>query len=189
MLSNLSVFPPWIMLLVLCLKIGGKFMAPRSFPSAAPPLPQQMGLKRWENQEYGRILDPLTGLSCVCVYGCSVESDSFRPHGLQPTRLLCPWDFSRQEYWRRLPFPPSEDLPHPGIEPVFPTSLVSPTLASRFFTTAQPGKPCPNYSFPLSRTAYKWSHTICRPLRLLSFTSPYAFKVHSHHPWTVKKGN
>ena len=68
MLSNLSVFPPWIMLLVLCLKIGGKFMAPRSFPSAAPPLPQQMGLKRWENQEYGRILDPLTALSCVCVW-------------------------------------------------------------------------------------------------------------------------
>ena len=100
-------------------------------------------------------LDPLTGLSCVCVYGCSVESDSFRPHGLQPTRLLCPWDFSRQEYWRGLPFPPSEDLPHPGIEPVFPTSLVSPTLASRFFTTAPPGKLCPNYSFPLSRTAYK----------------------------------
>ena len=24
---------------------------------------------------------------------CSVMSDSSRPHGLQPTRLLCPWDF------------------------------------------------------------------------------------------------
>ena len=23
---------------------------------------------------------------------CSVMSDSWRPHGLQPTRLLCPWD-------------------------------------------------------------------------------------------------
>ena len=23
---------------------------------------------------------------------CSVVSDSWRPHGLQPTRLLCPWD-------------------------------------------------------------------------------------------------
>ena len=23
----------------------------------------------------------------------SVMSDSLRPHGLQPTRLLCPWDF------------------------------------------------------------------------------------------------
>ena len=26
--------------------------------------------------------------------------------------------FSRQEYWSRLPFPSSGDLPHPGIEPV-----------------------------------------------------------------------
>ena len=24
---------------------------------------------------------------------CSVASSSLRPHGLQPTRLLCPWDF------------------------------------------------------------------------------------------------
>ena len=24
---------------------------------------------------------------------CSVVSDSQRPHGLQPTKLLCPWDF------------------------------------------------------------------------------------------------
>ena len=29
----------------------------------------------------------------------SVVSDSLWPHGLQPTRLLCPWGFSRQEYW------------------------------------------------------------------------------------------
>ena len=26
--------------------------------------------------------------------------------------------FFRQEYWRGLPFPPPEDLPDPGIEPV-----------------------------------------------------------------------
>ena len=26
-------------------------------------------------------------------WSCSVVSDSLRPHGLQPTRLLCPWDF------------------------------------------------------------------------------------------------
>ena len=35
----------------------------------------------------------------------SVMSDSSRPHGLQPTRLLRPWDFSRQEYWNELPLP------------------------------------------------------------------------------------
>ena len=33
----------------------------------------------------------------------SVVSDSSQPHGLQPTRLLCP--FSRQEYWSGLPLP------------------------------------------------------------------------------------
>ena len=30
---------------------------------------------------------------CVCVCVCSVVSDSVRPYGLKPARLLCPWDF------------------------------------------------------------------------------------------------
>ena len=42
-------------------------------------------------------------------------------------------EFSRQEYWGGLPFPTPGDLPNPGIEP---TSLVSPALAGRFFTTS-----------------------------------------------------
>ena len=29
---------------------------------------------------------------CVCVLSHSVVSDTLGPHGLQPTRLLCPWD-------------------------------------------------------------------------------------------------
>ena len=41
----------------------------------------------------------------------------FVTHGLQPTRILCPWGFSRQEYWSGLPCPPPGDLPNPGIEP------------------------------------------------------------------------
>ena len=40
--------------------------------------------------------------------------------------------FSRQVYCSGLPCPPSEDLPNPGIEL---TSLTSPTLVGRFFTT------------------------------------------------------
>ena len=39
--------------------------------------------------------------------------------------------FSRQEYWSGLPCPLPGDLPDPDIEP---TSLVSPSLAGRFFT-------------------------------------------------------
>ena len=40
--------------------------------------------------------------------------------------------FSRQEYWSGLSFPPSGELPNPGIEPRF---LRSPALAAGFFTT------------------------------------------------------
>ena len=29
----------------------------------------------------------------VCVFSHFVLSDSLRPHGLQPSKLLCPWDF------------------------------------------------------------------------------------------------
>ena len=62
--------------------------------------------------------------------------------------FLTPWNvarqaplsmgFSRQEYWSGLPYPPSEDLPDPGIEP--PTFYVS-CIAGRFFTAEPPGKP------------------------------------------------
>ena len=40
---------------------------------------------------------------------------------------------SSQEYWNGLPCTLPEDLPYPGIEPV---SLMSPALASGFFTTS-----------------------------------------------------
>ena len=65
----------------------------------------------------------------------SVVSNSLRPCGLQPARLLCPWGFSRQEYWSVLPCPPSGDLPNPGIEPW------SPTLQTDSLPSKQPGKP------------------------------------------------
>jgi len=41
--------------------------------------------------------------------------------------------FSRQECWSGLPCPPPGDLPKPGIKS---SSLVSPALAGRFFTTS-----------------------------------------------------
>ena len=47
-------------------------------------------------------------------------------------------EFSRQEYWSGLPFPPPGDLPNPGIKAA---SLVSPALAGGFFTAAPPGEP------------------------------------------------
>ena len=44
-------------------------------------------------------------------------------------------EFSRQDYWNGLPFPPAGDLPNSEIEPVFPA------LASRFFTSEPLEKP------------------------------------------------
>ena len=61
-------------------------------------------------------------------------SDSLRPHGLQPDRLLCPQGFSRQEYWSGLPCPPPGDLPNPGIEPR------SPALKADSLPPEPPGK-------------------------------------------------
>ena len=43
--------------------------------------------------------------------------------------------FSRQEYWRKLPFPSPGDLPNPGIEPL------SPALQVNSFTAEPLGKP------------------------------------------------
>ena len=45
-------------------------------------------------------------------------------------------EFSRQEYWSGLPFPPAEDPPNPGIEPTTPAS---PAMAGGFFITEPPG--------------------------------------------------
>ena len=45
----------------------------------------------------------------------SVKSASLWLHGLEPTRLLCSWWFSRQEYWSGLPSPPPGDLPNLGL--------------------------------------------------------------------------
>ena len=49
-------------------------------------------------------------------------------------------EFSRQEYWIGLPFPPPGDLPYPGTDPA---CLAFPALAGELFTTEPPGKHCP----------------------------------------------
>ena len=61
---------------------------------------------------------------CCAVLSCSVMSDSWQPHIPWPAWLLCPWGFSRQEYWRGLPCPPPGDLPKPEIEPMSPALQV-----------------------------------------------------------------
>ena len=44
-------------------------------------------------------------------------------------------EFSRQEYWYRLPYPPPGDFPNPGIEPT------SPALQADSLPSESPGKP------------------------------------------------
>ena len=41
---------------------------------------------------------------CRAVLSHSIMSDLLRPHAPQTLRLLCPWVFSRQEYWSGLPW-------------------------------------------------------------------------------------
>ena len=66
---------------------------------------------------------------CVCAF-CD-------PWTIAPEAPLS-MKFPRQEYWSGLSFPPSGDLPNPGIEPMSLDSLAS---AGVFFITAPLGKP------------------------------------------------
>ena len=60
----------------------------------------------------------------------SVVSDCLQSHGLYVAHQApLSLEFSRQEYWRGLPFPPSGDLPDPGIKPWSP-SLHADALSS-----------------------------------------------------------
>ena len=78
------------------------------------------------------------------------------PHGWQPARLLCPWGFSRQEYWSGLPCSSPGDLPDPGIEPRSPTLQALYHLngiqvfgISASLLSEPPGKP-KNTTYPFS---------------------------------------
>ena len=74
---------------------------------------------------------------CVCVCAYSVTFESFQSldcsppgssvHGISQARIL-----------EQVAFPPPRDLPDPRIKP---TSLMSPAVTGRFFTTVPPGKP------------------------------------------------
>ena len=52
---------------------------------------------------------------------CLILCDPMNP--MEPTRLLCPIVFSKQEYWSGLPCSPPGDLPDPGIKHVSPILL------------------------------------------------------------------
>ena len=73
---------------------------------------------------------------CWAVHACSVTQFYLTlcdPMDCSPQTPLC-MEFSRQEYWNRLPFPSSRDLQDPGNKP---KSLASPALTGGgSFTTS-----------------------------------------------------
>ena len=68
---------------------------------------------------------------------CSLVSDSSKPHGWWPARLLCPWDSPSKNTGVGLPFLTAGNLPNPEIESTF---LASAALAVGFLTTVPLGK-------------------------------------------------
>ena len=86
-------------------------------------------------------------------------------------------EFSRQEYWSRLPFPLPEDLPDPGIEAASP--------AARFFTTEPPGKPAINFQhWPILNWPFLW--TCLLPLSLEIMSLPLCWPPsHPSNGWSL----
>ena len=118
---------------------------------------------------------------CTCACAQPLQTcPTLQPHGLQPTRLLCPWVFSRQEHWRGLPCPPPWDLPNPGIEP---RSLMSPALAGQFFTTSATGEALYMHISSvqsLSRVqlfATPWAAARQASLSIVLFVKPYSNSI------------
>ena len=99
-------------------------------------------------------------------------SDSLPPHGLQPTRLLCPWRFSRQECWSGLPCPPPGALPNPGIEPR------SPALQVDFLPSEPPGSVVQIFSI-LNNFLYQFAVSIIERGVLISSTITMDFSFSS----------
>ena len=75
-------------------------------------------------------VNQLCAVLCLVTQSCLTVA-----HGLRFCRLLCPWGFSRQEYWSGLLCPPPGHLPDPGMQPRSPALQVD-TLPSE-----PPGKP------------------------------------------------
>ena len=84
----------------------------------------------------------LAGLVSYRLHGCAVFSCTWLFETPETAVHQGPLSmvFPRQECWSRLPFPPPENLPHPGIEAESP---VTPALAGRFSTTEPLRKPSP----------------------------------------------
>ena len=99
-------------------------------------------------------------------------SDSLWPHGLYPTRLLCPWNFPGKN--TGVPCPSPGDLPDPGIE------LRSPELQADSLPFELPGNKVLNKvinSKFMNRSPTQWVPCRQNSLRI------YPFVPKSWHIW------
>ena len=64
---------------------------------SSPPGSPVSGILQARTLEWGAI-----SFSSAWKWSCSVVSNSSRPHGLQPTRLLHPWDFQAEKFYKAL---------------------------------------------------------------------------------------
>ena len=111
----------------------------------------------FSRQEYWSVVavpssPPHTHTMEYCALSHSITSYCLQAHKLWPTGLLCPWGFSRQEYWSGLPCPPPGSLSSPGTEPRSPALQVDSLLSE------PPGKPPIEY-YPFIKK--EWNSAIC----------------------------
>ena len=92
----------------------------------------------------------LCALFCVCVLSRFSRVQLFATPWTVAHQAPLSVGFPRQEYWKGLPCSPPGDLPNPGIKP---ESLMSPALASRFFTTSTTWE-APNKHILILQEAY-----------------------------------
>ena len=96
------------------------------------PREQMYGYEEEKGMNWKVEVDIYTLLIRCC---CSVAKSYLTllwPHGLQPTRLPCPWGILQARTLEWVTMPSSRGPSGPGVEPA---SLMSPALAGRFLTT------------------------------------------------------
>ena len=91
-LGNFPWSRKWLLLLLLLLSCFSRVQLCATPWTVAHQAPPSLGFSRQEHWSGLPVPSPMHE-SEKWKWSCSVVSDSSRPHGLQPTRLLHPWDF------------------------------------------------------------------------------------------------
>ena len=89
-------------------------------------------------------------------------------------------EFSRQDYWSGLPFPPPGESSQPRERTWY---LASPALTGKFLTTKPPGKPRILYHLPFDCDFVNFSLYFLKKRKLLLY---YWTKLGCPHPFRVK---